>query len=135
MKTLRIKLAVCLGLAALLLPLCAHGAEFSSETLSNTPVAVKTSAGALLGWNIINPNATPSYVHCYNAAAGSVTVGTTSQARAPIAIPANGVMFVAANGNVQAAFTTAITVAATTSPLSNVSTAPTTPLVVTLQFN
>lgn len=124
-------------LSTLAFLLCASAAladEYFSESVSNTPIAVKATGGQVHGWNITNPNSVPVYLHFYNAVTGSVTVGTTAQATAPIAIPATGAFFVRNSSPPQNVFTAAITIAATTSPLSSVSTAPASPIVVSILF-
>lgn len=49
-----------------------------STALTNTAQAIKASAGNLYGYYIGNPNSSAVYVHLYNTAAASVTVGTTN---------------------------------------------------------
>lgn len=49
-----------------------------STALTNAAQVVKASAGKLGGYYIYNPNAAATYVHLYNVAAASVTVGTTN---------------------------------------------------------
>lgn len=44
---------------------------------STNLTAVKTSAGQLKGWAIVNRSSSARAVHLYNVASGSVTVGTT----------------------------------------------------------
>lgn len=80
-------------------------------SITNTAVAVDASAGTLWGYYFYNPNASACYVQFWNTAQGSVTVGTTAPILS-LAIPATG----AANVQfaVGHAFSTAITIAATT---------------------
>lgn len=49
-----------------------------SSILVATAQAVKASAGQLYGYYAYNPEAAVTFVHFYNTAAGSVTVGTTN---------------------------------------------------------
>lgn len=49
-----------------------------STALTGTAQVIKASAGKLGGWYIYNPNSSATYVHIYNVAAASVTVGTTN---------------------------------------------------------
>lgn len=49
-----------------------------STILSNAAQVIKASAGQLYGYYIYNPNSSATFVHFYNTAAGSVTVGTTN---------------------------------------------------------
>jgi hypothetical protein len=55
----------------------ASGSDGSSILVA-TAQAVKASAGQLYGYYIYNPEAAVSFVHFYNTAAASVTVGTTN---------------------------------------------------------
>jgi hypothetical protein len=91
--------------------------------LTNSAQAIKASAGQVYGWYIMNPNGVTIYVHIYNVAAASVTVGTTT-ALMNLAIPAGS----AANilGTQGISFDTAMSCAATTTGGGN--TAPTTAL-------
>lgn len=107
---------------------------YFSETLSSTAVQVKGTAATVYGFNIINPNPVPIYVHKYNSLAASVTVGTTVQAEAPWAIPANGVLFLPKNGLTHGSFATALTIAATTTATSAGNTAPTSPLIISIGY-
>lgn len=80
-------------------------------SITNTAVAVDASAGTLWGYYFYNPNASVCYVQFWNTAQGSVTVGTTAPVLT-LGIPASSA------ANVQLAvgdaFSTAITIAATT---------------------
>lgn len=49
-----------------------------STALTATAQVVKASAGKFGGYYIYNPNTAATYVHLYNVAAASVTVGTTA---------------------------------------------------------
>lgn len=49
-----------------------------STALTGTAQVIKASAGQVYGYYIYNPNTSAQYVHFYNTAAGSVTVGTTN---------------------------------------------------------
>lgn len=49
-----------------------------STALTSTAQVVKASAGQLFGYYIYNPNSSAQFVHFYNTAAASVTVGTTN---------------------------------------------------------
>lgn len=100
---------------------------FKSIDLDESEEEVKGSAGQLYGGIVMNMKATPLYLKIYNATAANVTVGTTvpdltipipsagdtSGAGFTIPIPAQGI-----------AFSTAITVAATTGVADNDSGAP-----------
>ncbi len=101
---------------------------FRNAALSNTAVAVKAAAGTLAGCHIYNPNSSESFVQFYNVAQGSVTVGTTTPDYT-LFIPAFGAVD---GGILPIAFSTAITVAATTTIGGG--TAPSTALLVNLQY-
>lgn len=97
--------------------------KYPLTALSNTPLAVKASAGLVGGWYLFNPNSTAVYVMLYDAAAGSVTPG--SGVFTPLPIPAGSAANVLAAIGVE--FDTAITVVASTSSSGN--SAPVMPLV------
>ncbi len=102
--------------------------------LTNTAVAVKATAGKLYGYNIFNPGTALAYVHFYDVASGSVTVGTTTP-KLSIALPSNASAFVGDDtgfGDIPVDFTTAITIAASTTPGGG--TAPGTALVTNLYY-
>jgi hypothetical protein len=100
---------------------------YRNVALSNTDVAVKTSAGRVYSWYFKNPHATDTaWVHFYNALIANVTVGTTVPVWS-VEVPAGAskeIVF-----TIPLTFATAITIAATTSYDHTVSTAPTTALV------
>lgn len=87
-----------------------------TDALQATATAVKTSAGSLYGYHIYNPNATVAYLHFYNLSTGSTTVGSSTRIRT-LAVPAGGVIDTALI--IPIAFSTAITVAATTTASDN----------------
>lgn len=102
---------------------------FRDVALTNTAVAIKASSGRVLSGHFFNPGSALAYLHFYNVAAASVTVGTTVPVYS-IPLPSN------ANGSVAddwvpphpIPFATAISMAASTTP--NGGTAPSTALVV-----
>lgn len=98
---------------------------FRSIDLDETEEEVKATAGALYGWYIANLRSSPIYVKFYNATAANVTVGTTTPVMT-LPVPANSTNFVAANmsGAHGIAFSTAISVAATTGLADNDTGAP-----------
>ena len=101
-------------------PSAANGWLVNSQTaLTNTKVSVKASAGLFAGYMLYNPNSSVCYVQVFDAANGSVTLGTTAPTYV-ISIPA------AAAANIEfsvgISHTTAIVLAATTTPTG--STAP-----------
>lgn len=91
--------------------------------LTATAQVLKASAGKFGGYYIYNPNAAATYVHIYNIAAASVTVGT-STAIMTFCIPASSAANLEMNKGI--AFGTAMSIAATTTGGGN--TAPTTAL-------
>lgn len=99
----------------------ASGSDGSSILVA-TAQAAKGSAGNVYGWYIYNPEAAVSFVHFYDVASGSVTVGTTNP-KFTLAIPAGAAANIPPVMAV-ANFATAITVAATTTAGGN--TAPST---------
>lgn len=92
---------------------------FLANGLSTTVKTVKASAGELGAYHCLNPNASAVYIQIFDAASGSITLGTTVP-KLSLGLPA------AAAGNVEWAnginFATAINVAATTTAAG--STAP-----------
>lgn len=94
-------------------------------SLSNTPWPVKTSAGNFYGYHIYNPNSSVVYIQVFNTTSGTTTVGSTSPSFV-LAVPALGALD-AMSAPLPVAFSTAITLAATTT--FNGSTAPSTPVV------
>lgn len=107
--------------------------HFRNAAVSNTAVAIKASAGKLHGYNLYNPNASLVYVHFYNVAAASVTVGTTTPIRS-VALPstANGTIAVEREFSLGIAFSTAISVACSTTATGG--TAPGTAVVVNAEY-
>lgn len=82
-----------------------------TDALVATAVAVKASAGKVYGYHIYNSNATDMFVHFYDIAQGSTTVGSSARSRT-LAVPGGGVIDTALV--VPLTFATAITIAATT---------------------
>lgn len=106
----------------------ASGSDGSSILVA-TAQSVKASAGKVYGYYIYNPESAVTFVHFYNTASGSVTVGTTNPLFT-LPIPAGS----AANlmSEIGITFGTAITVAATTTAGGN--TAPSTGVSATIWF-
>lgn len=100
-----------------------------TDALVATAVAVKASAGNVYGYHIFNPNTADIYVHIYNIAQGSVTVGTSSRTISML-VPGGGVLD--AVFPMPLGFSTAITVAATTTLTG--SSAPSTGLVTNIYY-
>ena len=93
--------------------------------------AVKTTPGSFYGGVIYNPNATVAYVQLFDAAVASVTLGTTTP-KLTLPVPATSALVLPQSAEGKAAFYTAISTAATTTPTG--STAPGTGLVTNLFF-
>ena len=100
-----------LKVASYATPQGSGGNSVYSGAVSNTATQVKSGAGQVYGWDIHNPNAAIAYVQFFNAAVGSVTVGTTAPVYS-IGIPANSRAVMEWPNGIQ--HTTAIVVAATT---------------------
>jgi hypothetical protein len=103
---------------------------FRTENLLATAQVIKASAGKIHGFNLINTNASPVYVKFFNVA--EPTVGTTAPQKT-IAVPANGFVFVEPQ-LIGIDFLTAISVAATTTPLTAGNTAPSTGLICEVEY-
>lgn len=84
---------------------------FRSIDLDETEEEVKSSTGQVYGWYLYNNAAATTYVKFYNATAASVVVGTTIPVLT-IPVPAGSAANVEFTNGI--AFSTAITVAATT---------------------
>ncbi len=106
----------------------ASGSDGSSILVA-TAQAAKAAAGKVFGYYIYNPESAVTFVHFYNTAQGSVTVGTTNPLFT-LPIPPTS----AANlmSEIGITFGTAITVAATTTAGGN--TAPATGVSLTLWY-
>lgn len=100
---------------------------FRDADVDNTAQVLKAAAGLLKGYFIHNPNTTTVYVHFYNVASGSVTVGTTTP-NMTFGIPAEQSANLAWEPGIE--FSTAITYAATTEADAG-ATDPTTGLIMT----
>ena len=92
--------------------------------LTNSAVAAKNAAGTFYGITVVNPNATVAYVQVFDAAPGSVTLGTTPP-KMFFWVPAGGA-WEEKFATYGVAFSSGITVAATTTATGN--TAPSTGL-------
>lgn len=109
----------------------ASGASGGNALLTNTPVAVKASAGNLYGFDFVNTGSAAAYVQLFDAAAGSVTLGTTAPKLSKW-VPAGGAWEEKFAGDGKITFGTAITVAATTTATGN--TAPVTGILANVTF-
>jgi hypothetical protein len=81
-----------------------------------TAVTVKSASGQLLGWMITNGVATACWLQVFNATSGNVTLGTTVPVISiPLPLSAGGAVIQGpAYGSIPAIFSTAMSVAATT---------------------
>lgn len=94
---------------------------FRSIDIDESEEDVKTSAGQVFGYYIFNAAATTHYVKFYNATAANVTVGTTTPVLT-LPIPAGAAANLMSETGI--AFSTAISVAATTGVADNDTGAP-----------
>lgn len=92
--------------------------------LGATPVAVSTTPGALAGFQLTNNNTADIWLQVFDAAVGSVTVGTTTP-KQTFRVPGGGTAD--PDFDPPVSYATAITVAATTTPTG--ATGPAVPLV------
>lgn len=95
----------------------------NENVIAKTSIKATTNA-RMYNYNLYNPNSVDVWVHFYNALIANVTVGTTVPVWS-VYVPANGGT-AEREFTVPLAFATGLSVATTTSLLSNVSTAPTT---------
>lgn len=108
--------------------------RFRNIAVTNTAVAVKGSAGNIYSINAYNPGVALAYLHIYNVAAASVTVGTTVP-NWSIALPSTATGTVGIDAISDIPYFTAsgaFSVAASTTP--NGGTAPGTALVVNIGY-
>ena len=110
---------------------CANGASGGNALLTNNPVAVKSSAGNLYGFDFVNTGAAAAFVQIFDLAVGAVTLGTTV-AKMSKWVPAGGAWEEKFGGEGKISFTNAITVAATTTASGN--TAPATGILANVTF-
>jgi len=106
--------------------------EIRKKDLSNTAFAIKGSAGNLLGWSIINPNASAVYVKFYDKVAGSVVVAT-DEPLLTLMVKANDAIYQEAN-SVQREFTTAMSMRVTTVLADTDNTAPGTAVQINVKY-
>jgi hypothetical protein len=102
-------------------------AVFKSLDLDETEEDVKTSAGQLYGFYVVNRTTSPLFLRFYNATAANVTVGSTAHLAGPFEIPANASDHIGASvnfGGLGIEFDTAISAAATTGFADNDTGAP-----------
>lgn len=111
---------------------------YRNTALSSTPSTVKGTAGSVMGWNFINLNTVPVYVKFYNLASGSVTVGTSAVALTILVPPSDGVtpgmFFLEPNLVPVEVFSTAISIVCVIGLADNSTTAPTTPIHVSVRY-
>jgi hypothetical protein len=111
---------------------------FRNTAASNTPLAVKASAGNIYELQCINTNPNTVYLKFYNIAAAGVTVGTSTVRRVipcPGGSVANpGFIFMHSESPLFAHFSTAIAIAVTANQADNDNTAPTTAVSLNLGY-
>lgn len=90
------------------------GTSMVRGSIGATATAIKASIGTLYGLQIFNSNVAQVYAQLFNVAAGSVVLGTTAPIQS-IGIPAGAAIVVPYNDQ-GTAYSTAITIAFTTSP-------------------
>lgn len=130
--------AIATGLGAVTLASESGFLTYRNTALSSTPQSVKASAGSVMGWNFINANTVPIYVKFFNIASGSVTVGTSPITLTILVPPGDGVtpgMFLLEPSLVPfEVFSNAISIAAVTGLADNSTTAPTSPIHVSVRY-
>jgi hypothetical protein len=102
-----------------------------TASLTNTAVAIKSSAGWLGKLYCYNPNTSVAYVQIFNIAAGSVTVGASTAAQS-YGIPASNAGGYAMS-IIADQYNVAISYAATTTPAGG--TAPSSALTCNVSYN
>jgi len=106
--------------------------DLRKKDLTNTAFAIKATGGNLLGWNIINPNASAVYVKFYNKVAGTVVVGTDAPVLT-LMVPANGSVYQQPDCS-QHEFATAMSMAVTTLIGDTDATAPATAIHINVKY-
>jgi hypothetical protein len=94
-----------------------------SIALTNTYQMIKNTAGQIYGYYIYNPNSVVTYVHLYNTATGSITVGTTAP-KVTLPIPASA----AANLSIPPGLAFGTTIAISATATAGGTGSPTTPI-------
>lgn len=107
--------------------------QVRKTNLTNTAFEVKDSKGNLIGWNIINPNASVVYVKFYDKTAASVNAATDVP-KLTLMLPASGTVYVAPNA-IQQEFDRAISMRACTGIADTDNTAPGTAIHINALFN
>lgn len=92
-------------------PATTGGLSIATGSIGATKTSVKGSAGQIFGWYIYNSNASVAYVQFFNAATGSVTLGSTAPDMS-IGIPATSAANVEFGNGI--AFSSQISIAITT---------------------
>lgn len=106
--------------------------NYRSQAVGVTPIQVITST-SLIGWNLINPNATPVYLKFYDTLAAGVTVGVTAVVKT-LMIPGSGSVLLEANYIRQHIFSIAMTIACVTGLADASAVAPASPIHVELKY-
>lgn len=111
--------------------------RYRNTALSSTPQQIKASAGDIYGWNFINPNTVDVFVKFFDAT--SPTLGSTPvilTQLVPAAASANlfGANFQEVDVHPQEIFANGISIACVTGLADSNTTAPTTPIHVSVRF-
>lgn len=105
---------------------------FRNLSVGSTAVSVKSSAGELWGFNIINLHTSDIFVKFYNIAAGSVNPASDTPVLT-LLVPASGAVFVEPGCRLHA-FATQISVRAVTGSGDTNTTAPSTTPIIELKY-
>lgn len=111
---------------------------YRNTALSNTKQEVSASGVTLLGWNLINLNTVTVYVKLYDAAAASVTIGTTTPVYT-LAVPPGdgtnpGIFFQELSNHLQELTANGLTIACVTGLADNSTAAPATAIHASLRY-
>lgn len=107
--------------------------DLRKTDLTKIKTTVKTGAANLMGWNIINPNATAVYVKFYDKLIADVTVGTTVPILT-LMVPANGSVYQQPDC-IQASASLGLVVLATSLLADTDTTDVTTPIQINVKYN
>lgn len=113
-------------------------ARYRDTALAATKQEVKATQGNVYGLSVVNVNTVPVYVKFYNAASANVTVGTTTPQHV-VAVPAGdgttpGLFFFPSDIAPLFSFGTGCTIAAVTGLADNSTAAPSTAIMVEIQY-
>lgn len=92
-------------------PVTSGGLTTASGSIGATKTAIKASAGQIYCWAFFNSNTAAAYVQVFNLASASITLGTTAPTFS-LGLPGGGGSNICTDEGI--AFSTAITIAVTT---------------------